>query len=136
MDKKYTKLKDLVNSSFTIEKVWGYKWKMWNQAENRMVSSEKWFEGAQKKWAIESDKGEFDVSDYQFGQMLAGCFSDRGSVIVGKTFDVKSNGKEGKDIRYFVNPSRGKEREAAPQKDVVIEDIPESNEVDLDQIPF
>ena len=78
------------------------------------------------------------MSDYQFGQMLAGCFSDKGSVIVGKTFEVKSNGKDGKDIRYFINPSRGKTREAperTPDQDFTPEDV-QSEPVSLDSIPF
>ena len=144
--KKYTKLKDLVGSSFTVEKVWGYKWKMWLPAENRMHVAEKWEKDHQKKWGVETDRGELDVSDYQFGAMLSSVFKDGSSTLNGQTFEVKSNGKEGKEIRYFINASRAQREEpkhngpelaqaARAQRENALDDI-DDNPVDLSEIPF
>lgn len=132
--KKYTKLKDLVGKSFNVKQVYGFKWKMWLQGENRMTVSDTYLEGHSKKWALETEHGELEVSDYQFGSMLASVFTGDGSVLVGRTFNVKSNGKEGMEIRYYINADYG-QKQPAPKKDIVLEDIPDEA-VDLSDIPF
>lgn len=105
---KYVKLKDLIDDEFTVEKVWGYNWQMWDQAEGRMIRSDEYKKGFQKKYQVDTDKGKLDLSQSQIGSMLAGVLDPKagGAQIEGATFTVKSNGKSGMDIRYFINPAR------------------------------
>lgn len=137
-EKRYVKLKDLVDSTFTLKRVWGYDWQLWLPAENRMNRSDTYVEGHNKTWQIDTDKGKMDLSNYQFCNMLSKCFNTKTQIaeVEDRLFEVKSNGKSGMEIRYFINLARGTQKAAAPQKDVVLEDIPESNEVDLGSIPF
>lgn len=138
-DKKWTKLKDLVDDEFTVQKVWGFKWKMWLQGESRMHVSDTWEKDHKKMWQVETDKGELDLSDMQFGLMLAGIYQGDSANIVGRTFSVKSNGKEGIDIRYYINPVFSKAQKPT-KKPVEIQDIApddvEDEPVDLSSIPF
>lgn len=139
-DKKYTKLKDLVGDEFTVEKVWGFKWKMWLPAENRMHVADTYEDGHRKMWGVDTDKGELDVSDWQFGNMLASVFQGDSAELVGKTFSVKSNGKEGKEIRYFINPVYKKQVAQKPTRQVkeptFVDIEPDDEPVDLSAIPF
>lgn len=105
MEKKYTKLKELVDDEFTVEKAWGYNWQMWDEGERRMVRSDEWKQGFRKVYQVDTDKGKLDLSENQIGSMLAGALDVKagGSQLVGETFKVKSNGKSGMDIRYYIN---------------------------------
>jgi hypothetical protein len=101
---KYTKMSDLVGGQFKVTACGGYKWKKWDTESNRMVVSEKYEKGFQKRYPLETDKGLLDVSASQLGAMYEGA-SDLGrSNIVGRSFTVKSNGKTGMEIRYYLNP--------------------------------
>lgn len=137
---EYTRLNKLIGEDFTVKEVQGYKWKMWLEAEGRMTVSSTYLEGHSKKWQVLTDKGLLDISDYQFGSMLAGVFDNGSANPIGKTFNVKSNGKQGKEVRYYINPVWDKKPDidrAAGKVEPVGEII--NNEVtqeSLDDIPF
>ena len=105
----YVKLGALVNQQFTITKVWGYKYKMWNPQTNKMEVSDTWEKGYQKKYQVDTDKGKLELSSSQVGQLLEGVFKDGVADINNQTFSVKSNGKTGVYIRYYLSPAKREE---------------------------
>lgn len=144
----YTRLKDLVNDEFTVEEVYGFNWKMWDNDAKKMLVSDSYEQGYRKIYGVKTDKGTMDVSAGQLGNMYEACSNKGQSDIIGRVFSVKSNGKDGIDIRYYINakpldrqpaPSWEAQREKVEAKkqdndDWVPKDIPE--QVDLSQIPF
>lgn len=105
-EKRFTKLSALVDSEFTIEKVQGFKYKMWDQQEGRMKAEDNWFQGSRKMYQVETDAGLLDLSESQLGQIFAKVQHAGTSTVVGVTVAVKSNGKTGIDIRYYLNPQK------------------------------
>lgn len=103
-DVKYIKLSDLVDSEFTVEKVFFPQYKMWDNDAKKMLVSERWEKGYRKIYGVVSDKGTLDISASQIGNMLEGVSKGGEANIIGRTFAVKSNGKSGMDIRYYINP--------------------------------
>lgn len=97
----YAKLKDLVNSNFTVEKVLGYNWKKWNGSG--YDKSDRYQEGFQKKWDVDTNKGKLDLTNNQFFGLLEAALHDGAAILPGATFEVKSNGKEGMEVRYYFN---------------------------------
>lgn len=146
-DKKtYTKLSDLVNKEFTVEKAWGYKWKMWDNNAKRMLIAERYEQGYRKVYSIDTDKGSLDLGSGQLSSLLEAVYRNGTADINGRTFSVKSNGKSGMDIRYFFNAVRQEESDGdgykkfveaknAMRKDVILEDL-DGEEISLDEIPF
>lgn len=110
MDKKFTKLSELVDDSFTINKVWGYQWKLWDNANKKMLVSDKWEKDYKKIYSVDTNKGSLDLSASQLGQILELFHKNGSSDIVGATINVKSNGKTGMEIRYFFNPDYNADR--------------------------
>jgi hypothetical protein len=141
----YVKLKDLVGSEFTVGEVYGFQWKMWDNEVKRMLVTDKYEQGYRKVYTINTDKGKFDISSNQLGSMYESCSNKGKSDIIARTFTVKSNGKDGIDIRYYIN-AKPAERQSAPsweqqrerfdsKRDTPLDDIP-NEDVDLSQIPF
>ena len=135
----YTKLSDLVNDLFTVEKVWGYKWKKWNADTKKFEIAQTWERDFQKKWDVDTDRGKLDLSQSQMANLLELTCKNGVSDINGRTFSVKSNGKTGMEIRYFFNlsgtaPQSASEKPVeAPQKPL---DILDDDDISLDEIPF
>lgn len=132
MEKKYTKLSDLINSTFTVEKAFGFNWKMWDQANRKMLMSDTYQQGYRKIYGLQTDKGILDLGSGQLSTLLEATYKNGTADINGVTFEVKSNGKTGMDIRYFFNVVRG-ESKAAPVAD---EDDGLDEPLDMSQIPF
>lgn len=127
----YTKLSNLVDDTFTVQKVFGYKFKMWDNEQRKMLISDSYVQGYRKMYTIDTDKGTLDLSASQMGNILESVTSDGRADINGRTFSVKSNGKSGMDIRYYINAT--KDAPAAPVKATE----PEFEEpFDMTQIPF
>ena len=128
---EYTKLSDLVGKEFTVIKSFGYKWKQWDNTAKRMLVSDTYEQGYRKIYSFETDKGVLDLGSGQVGTLLEAVFKNGESKLINQTFAVKSNGKTGKDIRYYFNPVK---------KEVVKEDTvhpsEDSEPVDLSEIPF
>ena len=101
MDKTYTKLSALVDQDVTINKVNGYKFRMWSQADNRYVLQDTWAKDFDKVYPLDTDKGELTVTRSQLGQMLEAAQHQGKVDLNGKTVHIKSNGKTGQDIRYY-----------------------------------
>lgn len=133
-EKKYTKLSALVDDTFTVEKAWGYQWKMWDNESKRMLVSEKYEQGYRKIYSLDTDKGKLDVSAGQIGQLLEGVYKNGEADLNGRTFKVKSNGKTGMDIRYFLNATQDAPKQT--NKPDVIQEVDDNEEVDLSSIPF
>lgn len=141
----YVKLKDLVGNEFTVEEVYGFNWKMWDNEIKKMLVSDTFEKGYRKIYGVKTDKGTMDVSSNQLGNMYEGCGHKGESKIVGRTFTVKSNGKDGIDIRYYINANPQDRQEApswdaagqkfAAKKDVALPEISDEP-IDLSDIPF
>lgn len=99
----YTKLSNLVDDQFTVQKVFGYKYKMWDNEQRKMLISETWVKDYRKMYTLDTDKGTLDLSASQMGNLLESITKDGRADINGRTFSVKSNGKSGMDIRYYLN---------------------------------
>lgn len=101
MENNFTKLSELVNSQFTIKKVFPPTWKMWDKASGKMLVSHSPEKGYRKLYGTDTDKGKLDLGTGQIGSLLEAVFDDGRADLNGVTFLVKSNGKSGIDIRYF-----------------------------------
>lgn len=99
----YTKLSDLVGENVKIEKVFPYKFKMWDNAQHKMLISDDWQEGYRKIYTADTNKGRLDLSSSQLANMLEAVTEDGRADVNGRTFNIKSNGKMGMEIRYFFN---------------------------------
>lgn len=99
---KYVNLKDL--KTMTPVKFVKKFWRRFDEATNKFEMSDDYKEGYSIRYQLElDDQSSLSISQDQFGQMLVATFSGDKSVINGHTFSVKTNGKTGKDIRYFIN---------------------------------
>jgi len=130
MEKKYTKLSDLVDSTFTIKKAWGFTWKKWDAESKRMLTSDRYEQGFRKVYSLETDKGNLDVGSGQLSALLEAVYRNGVADINNRSFAVKSNGKTGMDIRYYFNPVKTETVQAK------IEDDEYDKPVDLSGIPF
>jgi hypothetical protein len=124
----FTKLSDLVNNYFTVEKVWGYKFKKWNDEAKKMEVSDTWQKDYRKVWEVDTDHGKLDLSQAQMGTLLEAVSKQGKSDITERTFGVKSNGKTGMDIRYFFNVSGEAPKDRTP--------LPEPEVINVDELPF
>jgi len=138
-ERQYTKLSNLVDQTFSVTDVYGYNWQSWDNAENRMVKSNEWQKGFTKKWQVNTNKGHLDLGSGQMGTLLEAIYDPKsgGSALVGQTFQVKSNGKTGMEIRYYFNPVREMEdrNDDSAKDETVLDDI-DDQPVDLGDIPF
>jgi hypothetical protein len=103
---EFTKLSNLIDENIKIERVLGYMWKKWDAQNNKMLTSLKFEPGYRKLWQVVTDKGQLDLGSGQIGNLLEAVMHSGKSDIIGVTYNVKSNGKTGIDIRYFLNPVR------------------------------
>ncbi len=101
-EKSYTRLKELVDGDFTINEHMGTSWKRWNPEDKKMDVSKTPEKGYRKIYTFDTNEGVLDLGVGQLGTLLTECF-DTKSNIIGSSFDVKSNGKTGMEIRYFFN---------------------------------
>lgn len=103
-DKQYIKMSELVDSEFTIQSVDGFKYKLWDVANHKMMVSDNWEKGYKKVYTLQTDRGQLDVGQGQMGSLLEPIVVNGKADLIGRTFHVKSNGKTGMEIRYFFNP--------------------------------
>lgn len=102
-----------------------------------MLVSEQYEQGYRKIYTVKTNEGTLDLSSGQLGNMLEVTYKKGEANIVGATFHVKSNGKTGMDIRYFINLAPAKTRPATPplaSDDNWADDL--DKPVDLSDIPF
>lgn len=104
MEKQFTKLSNLIDHEITIESVGGYSFKQWDASQGKMLVSDSFQKGYRKLWQVVTDKGQLDLGSGQMGNLLEGVMHAGKADIIGATFSVKSNGKTGLDIRYYLNP--------------------------------
>jgi len=101
---KYTKLSALVGEIVRIEKVFPFKYKVWDPAQSKMLISDTWKKDYRKIYTADTNKGRLDLSAGQVASLLEAVSEDGRADINGRDFEIKSNGKSGMDIRYFFNP--------------------------------
>lgn len=128
----YVKLSELVGDQFTVEKVWGYKWKKYDQDQKKMLVAKRYEPGYRKVYDVDTNKGKLNLGTGQIGSLLEVVFKDGVADLNGKTFEVKSNGKSGMDIRYYFNLSR----EVKPLADVELNGRDPEFESLIEEIPF
>lgn len=134
-ERKYTKLSELVGKEFTVERAYGFQYKKWENESKRMLVSERYEEGYTKVYTVETNYGRLDLRAGQMGNLLEGVVKAGVSDINGKTFLVRSNGKTGMDIRYYINPVRNPKPPAQTAiKEAVVE--PDEEPFNLEDIPF
>lgn len=134
---KYTILSALVDDTFTVLSSKGYSFKRWDYDERKMLVSDQWQEGYKKTYTLETDKGTLDVGSGQLGNLLEAVFYNGEAKMIGTTYEVKSNGKTGMEIRYFFNVK--KQDLPEPQESPKDEPQDEPNFLDddiIDNIPF
>ena len=138
-EKKFTKLSELVDDSFTVQKAWGYQFKMWDAASKRMLVSEKYEQGYRKIYSLDTDKGKLDLGSGQLSSLLEAVYKNGTADINGKTFKVKSNGKTGMDIRYYFsvdyNAPQTPQATITNQATDTVHSV-DDGEIDLSSIPF
>lgn len=100
----FVKLSALVNEEFTVKNVKGFTYKLWDNQNNKMLVSDQWQKGYRKLWQVVTDKGQLDLGSGQMGNLLEGVMHAGKADIIDCTFSVKSNGKQGMEIRYYLNP--------------------------------
>lgn len=137
----FVKLSSLVNGTFTIRKVNGYKWKMWDNTQKKMLVSDVWQKDYRKVYSVETNKGLLDLSANQIGVLLETVIRNGVADINGTTFQVKSNGKTGMDIRYFFNVVRDNkpveqptQKPAETAQDAFDDFVPDT--INIEDIPF
>jgi hypothetical protein len=75
----------------------------WDEVNRKFERSEIPVSGFSPRWAIECEDCLIQLSSDQLGQMLVGIFDAGEESIYGYTFEVRNNGKAGKDVRYYFN---------------------------------
>lgn len=98
----YVKLSEITD--FEVKSVGNYYWQKWDGTQ--MLKSQSYEKDYRQAWDVETDKGRLTASRDQVMQMLVGCMYQGKSDIIGKKFTVKTNGKTGKEIRYFINAAK------------------------------
>lgn len=110
----FVKLSSLVNDTFTVEDVGGYKFQMWDNENKTMLKSDTYVKGYRKVYPVTTDKGQLDLGAGQLGNLLEAVFDHGQANLRGVTFEVKSNmtpeqfasasREEKLKVRYFFNP--------------------------------
>lgn len=109
MENKWIKLKDLDGKTFTVKSIADFRWKAWNNDQSKYLYSDTWQQDYSKSFIVQTVDGQIDMSQAQIKDMLEAYHKNGESNIIGKTFTVKTNGQEGKEIRYFINAARKEE---------------------------
>ncbi len=122
--------------SFKIISIVKSYFERWNEAEKKYEKSDAWQEGFSPKWLIDCGEYYLPLSKDQVSQCLMSSFRGGQSDIIGKSYSVKSNGKTGKEIRYWINQLREQHTEQEqPKMDTTIEKE-EMTQEQIDAIPF
>jgi len=98
----YLKLKDL--TEIKVNRVSAPVWERWNAEESKMEKATEPTKDFKKRYYIDlGNDNVVAISSSQLGVMLEAA-NEKGQVdLAGKEFEVKNNGKEGMEIRYFFN---------------------------------
>ena len=100
----FLRLKD--TKEFTVNSFSKKYWSFYDETKTgaeAFVKSDDYIKGYSAKYTFKVNKDDLlDVSQSQLGQMLVGVFEAQTN-LMGSKFLVKTNGKEGKEIRYFIN---------------------------------
>lgn len=98
----FLKLKDV--NEFTVANISAPYWVSWDTSNAKYNRYKVPTEGAQQKWdVITPNRDRIPISRDQFGQMLIATANGTEASVKDKAYSVKTNGKEGMEIRYFLN---------------------------------
>jgi len=121
MENKYIKLSDLIGQNITIKSIKGTIWKKWDAQNKKMLVSKEYQpynEGWNMKYQVETDKGIIDFSPTQLGSMLTRVLTGTSAELKDKVFKVSSNGKVGKEVRYYFSIPKPNEITATEAKEL------------------
>lgn len=111
------------NLHFTVKAVRNFFFRAWDDSKGEkggyVVANEKPRDSEltwSKMWKIDTEKGELSVSNSQLASMLVAVFNAQNNPLHGKMFEVKTNNKTGKDIRYFFNELDAYKEAPKPQQ--------------------
>lgn len=125
----YIKIAELDGEVFTVTKGLGYEWKKWDNDNRKMLTSDRWEEGFGRRYKLETDKGQLELSEYQMKDLLIAAYSNGVADPTDKSFTVKKvDGKNGIP-NYYINPARGVEESKLPTQEGGSDDL-------LASIPF
>ena len=103
---KFFKASELVNSQFRLVSVEGATYSKWDEYEKKFIKSDVPHQGYSRKWKLNiktvKEDGMLEASDNIMSQILLEAF-DKGVEPIGQIIHLKSNGKEGMEIRYYAN---------------------------------
>jgi len=86
----------------TIKEVKGMSYKMWDDNNKKMLSSETPIEGYSPRYTVECEEGTVELSNAQMiGILAAKGEGTKKEDLTNTVFNVLSNGLSGKDRRYF-----------------------------------
>lgn len=96
---------------FRIKSFDSKHWQKWDEATSKFLQSDSFVAGYSPKYVfrVEIENKEEKLiafSREQLGQILIGAFESK-KPLVGLAYNIKTNGKEGKDIRYYINLDSG-----------------------------
>ena len=100
----FAKLSQL--SQFTVKEFKGSTWKKYDEVNKKMLVSPSYQQGYSLRFTLETEHGTLDISKSNMGELLVGVQQGGKADIVGQTYSVKTNGKTGMEIRYFLNPAK------------------------------
>jgi|TARA_R100001530_G_scaffold903_1_gene1566 hypothetical protein len=138
----YLKLKEI--KEFTVNNFEKKYWSFYDETKtgaDAFLKSDDYVEGYSPKYTFNVNTGDMlDVSQAQLGQMLVGVFEAK-KTLNGAKFLVKTNNKEGKEIRYYINYNwKGSSSVDITANNAVIADKQategDNSEVSPDVIPF
>jgi len=101
--KEFKKLLDGMN--FTLKSYNKKIFSRFNKETNKFETSPTWIKGYQPKYIFEAEDCMLSLSKDQLGQILVGCFEEKNDWKDTK-FYVKTNGKTGLEVRYYINVSK------------------------------
>ena len=119
--KEFKKLNQI--QRFNVVSVSKPFWKMFDTQTGKFLTLDQPCKGYSKKYRIESDLFQFEVSASNLGDMLEQCFST-GKKLLGATFNLKNNGKTGIEIRYFFNIQTDYEKVQYAEDEIQVDDNP------------
>jgi hypothetical protein len=120
MEKKYKKLTE--TPVLKVNKFIKKFYQAWDQVNNKSLKSDVWQDGYKAKFLFEGDDFLIDLSQDNVNQMLGACLKPDGtSSVLEKSFEVKTNGKTGMEIRYYFNLMKDKPKQV---KEITPEEIP------------
>lgn len=102
-DTPWVNTKDLVDTEFKVVDIEKRQYRMWDEVEGKYVYSKTPKKGYMPFWKITLKNGVWTASPAQYSQLLLAAEDGGLADVLDKSFTCSSNGKSGKDVRYWFN---------------------------------